>query len=261
MFRTLAQKAAALVVVGLLAATALPERAEAWMCVTHVRNMTGITTIRGDAWAWWQNAEGQFARGQIPTPGAIMVWRRAGNLPRGHVGVVREIVDSRTVLIDHSWDSNTLRYNQRIEDVSPNNDWSRISVWYHPLQVMGGEYALYGFVYPPGSEPSAESMAEMEAEWAAERTALLTARAAMARELEASGRLGSEREMGDPAPIAEPATTPQPTPVPAAPRVSTAVPARNLDEASRHALEVAAATRARLVAARSVVNRQSPATE
>ena len=150
--------------------------ADARMCVTHVRNLTGIM-IPANAWGWWSGAEGRFERGNMPTPGSILVWRRAGNLPLGHVGVVARIVDSRTILVDHSWDSDALRRNQQIVDTSANNDWSSVSVWYHPLSVMGGEYATYGFVYPPGTEPSAEEQADFTAVAEAEREALLQARA------------------------------------------------------------------------------------
>ena len=170
--RTLAASAiAALVILTLGSAPA-----DARMCVTHVRNLTGIM-IPANAWGWWSGAEGRFDRGNIPMPGSILVWRRAGNLPLGHVGVVARIVDSRTILVDHSWDSDALRRNQQIVDTSANNDWSSVSVWYHPLSVMGGDYATYGFVYPPGTEPSAEDQAEFTAIAEAERESLLQARA------------------------------------------------------------------------------------
>lgn len=157
--------------------------AEARMCVTHVRNLTGIM-IPANAWGWWSGAEGRFERGNMPTPGSILVWRRAGNLPLGHVGVVARIVDSRTILVDHSWDSDALRRNQQIVDTSANNDWSSVTVWYHPLSVMGGEYATYGFVYPPGTEPSAEEQAEFTAIAEADREALLQARAHVVHTME-----------------------------------------------------------------------------
>ncbi len=237
MIRSMALRAATAAAAVVLLTAALPQRAEAWMCVTHVRNMTGITTVRGDAWAWWDNSAEQFARGPIPAPGSIMVWRRAGNLPRGHVGVVREIVDSRTVLIDHSWDSNALRRNQRIEDVSADNDWSRVSVWYEPTQTMGGEYALYGFVYPPGTEPSSESLAEMSAQWEAEAAALEAARAAIAQELEAAGLIGSEVHL-----------TAENDRLPA----GISVASDGLSEASRAALVIARADAVRRGAGRTV---------
>ena len=252
MLRLIALKAAALVVTGALLVVAAPKPADAWMCVTHVRNMTGITTIRGDAWAWWHNAEGQFARGALPTPGAIMVWRRAGNLPLGHVGVVREIVDSRTVLVDHSWDSNALRTDQPVVDVSANNDWSRVSVWYHPRQVMGSEYQLYGFVYPPGTEPSAEAMAEIATAQQAEQAALTAARDSVTRQLEAAGRIGSERHLTATATVASTTAAARTGPITTVPAVARGgAPSRDLTEASRRALEVVRANRARMVAARS----------
>ncbi|MEP4785652.1 MAG: CHAP domain-containing protein, partial [Erythrobacter sp.] len=39
-------------------------------------------------------------------------------------------------------------------DVSPNNDWSQVRVWYHSIQALGGtQWPLHGFIYKakPGS--------------------------------------------------------------------------------------------------------------
>ncbi len=259
LFRGTVLKVVLLVVTSALATVALPKPADAWMCVTHVRNMTGITTIRGDAWAWWHNAEGQFARGSIPTPGSIMVWRRAGNLPLGHVGVVREVIDSRTVLVDHSWDSNALRTSQPIVDVSDANDWSQVTVWYHPRQVMGSEYRLYGFVYPHGTEPSSEAMAEILAAQETEQAALSAARQSITRQLDAAGRIGSERafdltDQADQADQTDDSAPPAPTQVRVAAARSSAVVARaGTDQAAREALEIVRAARNRVARTRSVV--------
>lgn len=167
---------------GLIVATIGATSAEARLCVAHVRNLTGIM-IPANAWGWWDGAAGVYERGHVPTVGSILVWRRAGNLPLGHVGVVSGIVDSRTILVDHSWDSDALRRNQRVVDNSPNNDWSRVSVYYTPTGNMGGDYPIYGFVYPPGTEPSADQQQVYVAAAEEERESLMQARAYMVRQL------------------------------------------------------------------------------
>jgi surface antigen len=73
-------------------------------------------------------------------------------MPSGHVGVVREIVDARTILIDHAnWGGREGRaeYGVPVRDVSPANDWSEVRVWYAPIQRLGTRHnPVSGFIYP-----------------------------------------------------------------------------------------------------------------
>jgi hypothetical protein len=118
-------------------------------CVPYARQLTGVQ-IYGDAHTWWGQAEGRYARGGTPRTGAVMAVRPAGNSRLGHVAAVKRVLDSRTVLISHAnWSvPGKIEENVRAVDVSPNNDWSEVRIWYGPSQSLGsGHWPLYGFIY------------------------------------------------------------------------------------------------------------------
>lgn len=122
-------------------------------CVPYAREVSGVR-IFGDAHTWWGQAEGRYARGFRPKVGAVMAFRPHGNSRLGHVAAVSRIVDSRTVLIRHAnWSvingrRGQIEDNVRAIDVSPNNDWSEVRVWYAPLGALGGtHWPLHGFIY------------------------------------------------------------------------------------------------------------------
>jgi hypothetical protein len=123
-------------------------------CVPYARMVTGIQ-IRGDAWTWWGQAEGRYARGFEPKVGAVMALRPHGNSHLGHVAAVSRIIDDRTILIRHAnWSPingrrGQIEDNVRVIDVSPTNDWSEVRVWYAPIQAIGGSvWPVQGFIYP-----------------------------------------------------------------------------------------------------------------
>ena len=123
-------------------------------CVPYARAVTGIQ-IRGDAWTWWGQAEGRYARGFRPKVGAVMALRPHGNSHLGHVAAVSRIVDDRTILIRHAnWSPingrrGQIEDNVRVIDVSSDNDWSEVRVWYAPIQAIGGSvWPVQGFIYP-----------------------------------------------------------------------------------------------------------------
>lgn len=133
-------------------------------CVPYARRVSGIP-IYGDAHTWWKQAEGRFERGTRPKVGAVMSFRPHGSMKLGHVAAVSRIVDSRTVLLRHSnWSPINGRRGQieddvRAIDVSENNDWSKVRVWYAPIQDLGGtHWPLNGFIYneKPGKRGKAE---------------------------------------------------------------------------------------------------------
>lgn len=132
-----------------LAFFALSTVASAQYCVQTVRELTDFS-IRGDAWTWWASADGVHDRGPDPEIGAIIVFDRQGSLPLGHVSVVSEMVDSRTIRVDHTWDSGAeIVYGAEVMDISADNDWSMVRVWHEPTQTMGlTEYRISGFIYP-----------------------------------------------------------------------------------------------------------------
>ncbi len=131
-------------------------------CVPYARQVSGIR-IFGDAHTWWGQAEGHFARGHLPRVGAVMAFSPHGNMRLGHVAAVSRIIDSRTVLLRHAnWSEidgrrGQIEDNVRAIDVSPNNDWSEVRVWYAPISGIGTtRWPVQGFIYnqPPGYKPT-----------------------------------------------------------------------------------------------------------
>ncbi|MCW1427672.1 CHAP domain-containing protein [Novosphingobium sp. JCM 18896] len=129
-------------------------------CVPYARQVTGVN-IYGDAHTWWSQAEGRYARGREPKVGAVMAFRPFGNSHLGHVAAVSKIVDSRTLLISHAnWSPingrrGQIERNVRAVDVSPNNDWSQVRVWFAPIKALGGTaWPVTGFIYnkKPGAD-------------------------------------------------------------------------------------------------------------
>lgn len=122
-------------------------------CVPYAREVSGIQ-LYGDAYTWWDQAQGRYATGQAPRVGAVMAFRQTRSMPLGHVATVSRILDSRRVLLDHAnWSPIDGRRGQ-IEkdvlaiDVSPANDWSEVRVWYAPLGAVGTTaWPVAGFIY------------------------------------------------------------------------------------------------------------------
>jgi hypothetical protein len=86
-----------------------------------------------------------------------MVFAKSGRLRSGHLAIVTRQIDRRTVVVDHAnWSPvggrrGTVEREVRIVDVSLENDWSKVRVWYGPVSDIGQTvYALRGFVYPWG---------------------------------------------------------------------------------------------------------------
>lgn len=128
-------------------------------CVPYARQVSGIQ-IYGDAHTWWGQAEGRYQRGSTPRVGAVMAFEPHGNMLLGHVAAVSRIVDSRTVLLRHAnWSPINGRRGQieddvRAVDVSENNDWSAVRVWYAPIQALGTTaWPVEGFIYKDRAKP------------------------------------------------------------------------------------------------------------
>jgi surface antigen len=123
-------------------------------CALFAREFTGIH-IRGDAWSWWQLAEGaDYPRSNTPRADTILVLRSTPQLKLGHVGIVKRIVGPREILITHAnWgmDDPTKRIihdSTAVVDVSKTNDWTELRFWNAPAHAFGKIYAAYGFIYP-----------------------------------------------------------------------------------------------------------------
>ena len=130
-------------------AIAMPAQAR-WQCVTYARSVTAFE-IHGNAHTWWAQAEGEYARGATPEIGSVMVLRPHGNMRLGHVAKVSRIVNEREVLLDHAnWSRpGMVEHDVLARDVSANNDWSEVRIWYSPSGQLGTSvYPVYGFIYP-----------------------------------------------------------------------------------------------------------------
>lgn len=124
-----------------------------WSCVPYARSRSGIG-LHGDAWRWWEAAEGRFRRDRQPRPGSVLVFMRTSRLPQGHLSVVARVVSSREIRVDHAnWGSGSgkgrVAQDQPVMDVSAANDWSLVRVWYARVNDFGASnYPAYGFIHP-----------------------------------------------------------------------------------------------------------------
>ena len=117
-------------------------------CVPFARAVSGIQ-IKGDAATWWKKAASLYERGQTPASGAVLTFRSTGRMPKGHVAVVSEVIDSRTILVDQAnWVRNRITTDTIVVDVSPKNDWSAVRVANGTSDVLGRVSPTYGFIYP-----------------------------------------------------------------------------------------------------------------
>jgi surface antigen len=130
-----------------------------WECVPIARAISGIQ-IYGDAHTWWSQAEGRYRRGNQPKRGAVLAFKAYGSMRLGHVAAVSRLIDDRTILVTHSnWSlidgrRGQIEKNVRVVDVSDANDWSRVRVWFAPLQDLGTtEWPTHGFIYPNDVPP------------------------------------------------------------------------------------------------------------
>lgn len=134
-------------------------------CVPYARTTSGIQ-IYGDAHTWWGQARGRYATGRSPRVGAVMAIRPFNNSKLGHVATVSRLVDSRTILLSHAnWSvPGKIERNVTALDVSPQNDWSQVRIWYGPAHTLGTtHWPVSGFIYnaKPGAvrEPAPARLA------------------------------------------------------------------------------------------------------
>lgn len=133
--------------------TATPAMAQFWQCVPYARAISGIA-IHGDAYTWWGQAEGRYARGSTPKVGAVLAFAATGRMRLGHVAMVSRIVSDREVLLTHAnWSRRGgVETNVRAVDVSPAGDWSMVRVWFAANGDLGtSSYPTRGFIYADGA--------------------------------------------------------------------------------------------------------------
>ena len=134
-------------------------------CVPYARDHSTVK-LRGDAYTWWDQAAGRFARAAIPSEGAVMVLYNYAGPNRGHVAVVREILDARTIKVDHAnWlDDGVIFTDDPVRDVSPGNDWSLVRVFNKRTGAWGTRvYPVQGFIGPgpdSGDDPGDLKLAQ-----------------------------------------------------------------------------------------------------
>ena len=122
-------------------------------CVPFARAVSGIP-LSGDAWTWWDQARGKLPTGRQPVVGSVLVFKRSERLKLGHVSVVAQVNDSRSIFVTHAnWGDNgqtrgVVHERQPIIDVSPNNDWSEVKLT-NILGSKGRTYPTHGFIYRP----------------------------------------------------------------------------------------------------------------
>lgn len=120
-------------------------------CVPFARADSGIA-VAGNAWQWWENAAGSYARGSMPEAGSVLAFRANGRMRLGHVAVVSRVINPRMVEIEHAnwrgpgqWGG--VARNIPVVDVSEANDWTAVRVGLGQSGDFGSVYPTYGFIY------------------------------------------------------------------------------------------------------------------
>jgi surface antigen len=120
-------------------------------CVPYARSASGIE-VPGNAWQWWDNAAGRYARGSRPEPGSVLSFSANGRMRMGHVAVVSQVVNSREIEVDQAnWWGAGMRggvsHGMPVVDVSENNDWTAVRVGLGRSGEFGAVYPTNGFIY------------------------------------------------------------------------------------------------------------------
>lgn len=137
-------------------------------CVPFARELSGVELV-GDAWTWWEQGRGRYARGSRPEIGAVAAFRATEAMPLGHVAVVSRILSAREMRITHAnWDGGLgkgmVDVDQPMRDLSARNDWSLVQVWHPATNDWGsGAHPLAGFILPSRPTTPAWLLAEVPA--------------------------------------------------------------------------------------------------
>jgi hypothetical protein len=118
-------------------------------CAPFARALTGIS-LSGEAADWWRQAEGRYSRTQRPEVGSLLVLRRSGRLPNGHVAVASQVLSRRQIMVTQAnWVHHRVTEDQPVIDVSENGDWTAVRVWWPPSGQIGvTDYPAFGFIRP-----------------------------------------------------------------------------------------------------------------
>jgi surface antigen len=124
------------------------EGQKAMQCAPYAREHSKIK-IFGDAYTWWDQASGKYPRGSAPEKGSILVLYNYAGTERGHLAVVRTLVSSREIRVDHAnWlNDGSIYVNNPVLDVSSANDWSQVRVFNLQTGNWGVRvYPVRGFI-------------------------------------------------------------------------------------------------------------------
>jgi surface antigen len=118
-------------------------------CVPYAREVSGVQ-LSGNAYEWWSEADGVYPRSHKPEARAVLVFVPHGDMHVGHLAVVTAVQGQRKILVTQSnWLPRRIEHDQPVVDVSADNDWTRVRVWYEPAHGMGHTvYPTYGFILP-----------------------------------------------------------------------------------------------------------------
>jgi surface antigen len=117
-------------------------------CVPYARAHSDVK-IFGDAYTWWDKAEGKYPREAVPELGAVMVLNNYAGADHAHLAVVRQMVSTREIRVDHAnWlNDGSIYVNDPVEDVSEANDWSLVRVFNLKTSAWGIKlYPVQGFI-------------------------------------------------------------------------------------------------------------------
>ena len=125
-------------------------------CVPYVR-ANSMVQLYGDAYLWWDKAAGIYDRGGAPKPGSVLTLTGYAGPKRGHLAVVRAVVSSREIRVNHAnWlNDGAVHLDNPVQDVSDRNDWTQVRVWNFRTGSWGARlYPVQGFIGPQVIAPS-----------------------------------------------------------------------------------------------------------
>jgi surface antigen len=117
-------------------------------CVPFARRDSGIE-VAGNAWEWWENAAGLYARGSVPQVGSVLAFQTNRHMRLGHVAVVSRVLNRREIEVDQAnWPNGRgISRGVPVVDVSERNDWTAVRVGLGHSGNYGSIYPTYGFIY------------------------------------------------------------------------------------------------------------------
>jgi len=123
-------------------------RAAAGNCALYARAQT-VVDLYGAAGGWWDEAAARYWRGHVPQVGSILVFKRTGYIPSGHVAVVAQVISAREIIVNQAnWYRGMVTPYVPVVDESPDNDWTAVSVMDLGTGKYGRDNPSFGFVYP-----------------------------------------------------------------------------------------------------------------